>query len=523
MSTRASSLRGHQLRTQVMFLGVAVLVIATIFGGAGWIASHQLLAQILGKHEVVHVGPQVETAAAKLPADDLRVYRKFSAAALDDDAPLVLSYHDIEEHPKSPFAITPARFEQHMAMLAEAGFRTVTAAQFAAYLEGQPLPRRSLVITFDDGTAGLWTYGDKILQRYGFHGVSFVITGDLSETASSYYLTWSELQEMQSSGRWDVESHSSHGHGFVKTDAHGAQGPFFVNRKWLPAQHRLETVAEFRARITHDLQASKDAIEAHDLPTPLFFAHPFSPRARDSDDPAAALPVLGAVTATEFRGDFINDDFATQVRTRVAGTPMPRLEVVGSESARTVFDSVARTIGVPVTDEHPFSTPERWVDDSGRPLASGFAGDQLMLPIGSGTYARGHLAPGSSAQWQSYTTEVRIEGLGEPGSGGSAGLTVHDGDAAAYQITISAARVSVRRGKEPSSPVQQEAKLQPNSIHTLAVTVHGGDVQVSVDGTVEYQGTDKSTPVGGIALSASRPNANVAVPVFYALHLKPVS
>lgn len=518
--------RLHLRLTQTLFIIASVLVVGGIFLGAAWVADHRLVAALFGQDGATNVAVEHATVPARLPSADLAVYRAFAATALQDDAPLVLAYHDIQLHPKSAYAITPHRFEEQMSMLAEAGFRTATAGQLNAYLRGAPLPRRSVVITFDDGTSGLWRYGDRILQRHGFHGVSFVITGDVTSQAASYYLTWEELRRMHASGRWDVESHSDKGHGLVPTGATGTRGPFFVTKEWRPALRRFETAAEYRNRISSDLESSKQKIKAAGLPTPVFFAHPFSPRARDANDPTN-LSVLGDVVHHEFSADFINDDFAKQLRGAPNGAPLPRLEVVGAETARALFESIHRTMGLPVTDLQPFTTPELWVDDQGRPLASGFAGDQLVLPISLGTFARAHYAPGASSQWSSYELGLRVEGLGAAGAGGSAGVAVHEGNDGSFHVTISAARLSVRRGLEPNAPVLYEARLFPSSAHDVAVAVAGPFVTVVVDGRVMFRGVvplapGAGVPMGGFSLNASRPSAGAAEPIFYALRVAPL-
>ena len=51
------------------------------------------------------------------------------------------------------------------------------------------------MITFDDGTHGLWTHADKILERHGMHGVSFLITGNVG-AKRPYYLSWQEIDRM---------------------------------------------------------------------------------------------------------------------------------------------------------------------------------------------------------------------------------------------------------------------------------------------------------------------------------------
>lgn len=78
--------------------------------------------------------------------------------------------------------------------------RTVPARQFAAYAAGGPVPPRSVLLTFDDGTRGLWAYADRIRARHRMHGSAFLITGRTGRT-HPYHLTWAEAARMRESGR----------------------------------------------------------------------------------------------------------------------------------------------------------------------------------------------------------------------------------------------------------------------------------------------------------------------------------
>src|SRR4029077_11114499 len=213
------------------------------------------------------------------------------------------------------YTVAPRQLASHLAMLRAAGFAPVSVAQVVAWLGGRPLPPRSVVVTFDDSTKGTWTYGDPILAAAGFRAVSFVITGWVG-TRQPYYLTWDELHRMQASGRWDLESHSRLGHQRLPIDASGAAtAPALINRLWLPADHRLETLDEFTARVQADLAGSRSDFVDHGLPQPQLFAYPFSAATSPTNDAVAA-----ARTTTIVRDLFAAGlvDSATPIATTAA-------------------------------------------------------------------------------------------------------------------------------------------------------------------------------------------------------------
>lgn len=129
-------------------------------------------------------------------------------------------------------AVTPSRFEAHLAFLSTNGYRTLSADELESFLVGRAaVPRNSVVLTFDDGHRSLWTVAHPLLKRYGFHAVAFVIssaveTGDATRPTledawngrvegskmalgAEEYCNWAELRAMQASGTVDLQSHSA--------------------------------------------------------------------------------------------------------------------------------------------------------------------------------------------------------------------------------------------------------------------------------------------------------------------------
>ncbi len=85
----------------------------------------------------------------------------------------VLCYHNVSQADGH----TPERFEEHLAAIQGAGFRTITARQLVAALRGEtPVPAKSCVLTFDDCHLSNWTMAAPLLSKYGMTGVFFCVT-----------------------------------------------------------------------------------------------------------------------------------------------------------------------------------------------------------------------------------------------------------------------------------------------------------------------------------------------------------
>lgn len=85
----------------------------------------------------------------------------------------ILMYHALDES-RSIIAIPPAAFAWQMRWLNDNGYQVIPLSRLVQYLRnGDPLPARSIALTFDDGFESIYTYAFPILADYGFFGKSF--------------------------------------------------------------------------------------------------------------------------------------------------------------------------------------------------------------------------------------------------------------------------------------------------------------------------------------------------------------
>jgi peptidoglycan/xylan/chitin deacetylase (PgdA/CDA1 family) len=123
-------------------------------------------------------------------------------------------------------------FARQMALLAHAGYETITLEQLVRFVNRQPvsLPPRPILLTFDGGRLASWTQTDGTLREHGFNAVLFVDVGRVEEKDPAY-LTWEELNRLQRSGRWDVQLQSGTGNYEIKYGPDpGDVGPAYAYR-----------------------------------------------------------------------------------------------------------------------------------------------------------------------------------------------------------------------------------------------------------------------------------------------------
>jgi peptidoglycan/xylan/chitin deacetylase (PgdA/CDA1 family) len=106
-----------------------------------------------------------------------------SAAKEDDDRTLrVLTYHKVNDLWPNPITVPTRTFAVQMSLLAELGYQPVSLdAVLDHYLVGAPLPRKAVLITFDDGYRDNLENAAPILVRHGYPAVIFVPTGFLDD------------------------------------------------------------------------------------------------------------------------------------------------------------------------------------------------------------------------------------------------------------------------------------------------------------------------------------------------------
>ena len=93
--------------------------------------------------------------------------------------------------------ITPAQFTAELQSLVSARYATITAAELTADLARGDHPRRTVVLTFDDGYADAYVYVLPLLRKYGFRGTFYIIRDTVGTPG---HLTWAQIRALHDSG-----------------------------------------------------------------------------------------------------------------------------------------------------------------------------------------------------------------------------------------------------------------------------------------------------------------------------------
>lgn len=125
----------------------------------------------------------------------------------------ILMYHRINfVKPGTPamtrrLTVHPADFARQMRWLHRNGYTTITQRElFDALMCGRPLPRRPIMITFDDGYRDAFFKASPALLALGMKATAYVITERISGSDPNF-LTWTLLGALERRGI-EIGSHS---------------------------------------------------------------------------------------------------------------------------------------------------------------------------------------------------------------------------------------------------------------------------------------------------------------------------
>jgi peptidoglycan/xylan/chitin deacetylase (PgdA/CDA1 family) len=118
----------------------------------------------------------------------------------------ILMYHSIGYEEGNTAKIPKEKFKEQMKYLKDNGYETLTLNQaYDFFINNKPVPKKALVLTFDDGYVDNYLEALPILKEFGFKATIFMITDLVDKTPG--YMNLQQLKEMQAQGM-DIESHT---------------------------------------------------------------------------------------------------------------------------------------------------------------------------------------------------------------------------------------------------------------------------------------------------------------------------
>jgi peptidoglycan/xylan/chitin deacetylase (PgdA/CDA1 family) len=210
----------------------------------------------------------------------------------------ILMYHDIRISELGKYAISPEEFESDLKYLKEHNYTTITMTDLIDHVyNGSPLPEKPIILSFDDGFLGTYTYAYELLKQYDMK-IVLSVTGiyiDEKEVLSSYsYLSWDQINQMAHSGYVEVQNHTYNLH-TSKSERIGCM------------QADGESFSTYEEVLTADIQKLQDEISAATSTMPTTFTYPYGEFSENTD---IILKKLGfsASLSCEYGVNYITKD-----------------------------------------------------------------------------------------------------------------------------------------------------------------------------------------------------------------------
>lgn len=120
----------------------------------------------------------------------------------------ILAYHRFGPVVADGMTVTTPVFTWHLQYLQENGYTVISLRQVVDWRLGHtpPPPPRSVVITVDDAHHSVYSQMLPLVQRYQVPVTLFVYPSAISH--ASYALRWEQLQALQATGLFDIQSHT---------------------------------------------------------------------------------------------------------------------------------------------------------------------------------------------------------------------------------------------------------------------------------------------------------------------------
>jgi peptidoglycan/xylan/chitin deacetylase (PgdA/CDA1 family) len=127
----------------------------------------------------------------------------------------ILCYHQVRNWRSTDgamgkdYTVEIQNFKDQMKMLADSGYNTILPDQLYAYLnEGKPLPKKPIMLTFDDTCLDQFTVVNPTLKKYGFKAAYFIMTVSIGKKGKFVdYMSADQIKQLSDEGN-TIGSHT---------------------------------------------------------------------------------------------------------------------------------------------------------------------------------------------------------------------------------------------------------------------------------------------------------------------------
>lgn len=211
------------------------------------------------------------------------------------ELPIIMYHHILKEKSKhGKFVISPDEFEEDLKYLKYSGYNTITADALIRYHEeGEPLPNKPVMLTFDDGYLSYMEYVVPLLEKYEMSAVVSIVgayTDEYSEEkdrcVSYAHLNWDDVNSLSNSTHTEIQNHTY--------DMHKISG----GRNGC-SKMRGEDPNHYKKVFTEDVQKMRDLIYQNTGKQANCFTYPFGFLCGEAEDEIKKMGFKMSLSCTE--------------------------------------------------------------------------------------------------------------------------------------------------------------------------------------------------------------------------------
>jgi peptidoglycan/xylan/chitin deacetylase (PgdA/CDA1 family) len=227
----------------------------------------------------------------------LAIFVLTAPVILAADSAAILLYHHVADDTPPSTSISPTDFRKHLSYLQSNDFNVISLDFMIDQLKsGQPLPEKSVAISFDDGYSSIYSEAFPLLQSYDYPFTVFLSTKPIDNQQANY-MSWEQVREMANAGAIIAN--------------HMVDHPYMLERR------DGENSKQWISRLRTDLILAEQRIESETGQSHRYLAYPYGEYNSEIKSLLAKLNFTGLAQNSGAVG--INSDFLALPRFPLAG------------------------------------------------------------------------------------------------------------------------------------------------------------------------------------------------------------
>lgn len=158
--------------------------------------------------ESVQTGKTASGKQDASPVDASKVRVADAKTILERPQVPILCYHQVRNWKPTDgkvgkdYIVEIENFKNHIKMLVDSGYNTILPDQLYAYLnEGKALPKKPIMLTFDDTDLDQYTIVNPLLKKYGYKAVYFIMTVSIGKKGKFVdYMSADQIKQLSDEG-----------------------------------------------------------------------------------------------------------------------------------------------------------------------------------------------------------------------------------------------------------------------------------------------------------------------------------